>query len=150
MLERIAQAVWATMIMASPIGADLSSGWIEDGTAARIAEWKRHEGAARQAIARRVLATGSDTRRIRPARTSGSSCRRDGRRKAFVAQARSPRRRSLQLRRLSSRVGIGAADEAVRCCVSGTPTHPRAAASRRWRASGECLLDRAPTARAVV
>jgi DNA-binding transcriptional MocR family regulator len=54
-VEKIAGAVWSTMIMASPIGADLLSGWIEDGTAARIAEWKRHEVAARQAMARRLL-----------------------------------------------------------------------------------------------
>jgi DNA-binding transcriptional MocR family regulator len=54
-LEAITGAVWASMIMASPIGADLLSGWIEDGTAARIAEWKRHEFAARQAMARRLF-----------------------------------------------------------------------------------------------
>ena len=53
--ERITAAVWSTMVMASPIGADLLSGWIEDGTAARIAEWKRHETAARQQMARRLL-----------------------------------------------------------------------------------------------
>jgi DNA-binding transcriptional MocR family regulator len=55
MLEGIAGAVWASMIMASPIGADLLSGWIEDGTAARIADWKRHEFTARQAMARRLF-----------------------------------------------------------------------------------------------
>jgi len=55
MIESITGAVWASMIMASPIGADLLSGWIEDGTAARIAEWKRHEFAARQAMARRLF-----------------------------------------------------------------------------------------------
>jgi DNA-binding transcriptional MocR family regulator len=55
LLERIVAVVWSTMIMASPIGADLLSGWIEDGTAARIAEWKRHEIAARQLMARRLL-----------------------------------------------------------------------------------------------
>ena len=54
-LERIVAVIWSTMIMASPIGADLLSGWIEDGTAARIAEWKRHEVAARQLMARRLL-----------------------------------------------------------------------------------------------
>ena len=54
--ERVAHAVWTTMIMASPIGADLLCGWIEDGTAARIEEWKRHEIAARQTMARRLLA----------------------------------------------------------------------------------------------
>jgi DNA-binding transcriptional MocR family regulator len=55
MLEKIVAVVWSSMIMASPIGADLLSGWIEDGTAARIAEWKRHEVAARQLMARRLL-----------------------------------------------------------------------------------------------
>jgi len=56
LLEKIVSVVWSSMIMASPIGADLLSGWIEDGTAARIAEWKRHEVAARQLMARRLLA----------------------------------------------------------------------------------------------
>lgn len=55
LLEKIVAVVWSTMIMASPIGADLLSGWIEDGTAARIADWKRHEVAARQQMARRLL-----------------------------------------------------------------------------------------------
>jgi DNA-binding transcriptional MocR family regulator len=55
LLERIVAVVWSSMIMASPIGADLLSGWIEDGTAARIAEWKRHEITARQLMARRLL-----------------------------------------------------------------------------------------------
>jgi DNA-binding transcriptional MocR family regulator len=55
MLDSITGAVWASMIMASPIGADLLSGWIEDGTAARIADWKRHEFTARQAMARRLF-----------------------------------------------------------------------------------------------
>jgi DNA-binding transcriptional MocR family regulator len=54
-LEKITAAIWATTIMPSPMGADLLCGWIEDGTAARIAEWKRHETAARQQMARRLL-----------------------------------------------------------------------------------------------
>jgi DNA-binding transcriptional MocR family regulator len=54
-LEKIVAVVWSTMIMASPIGADLLSGWIEDGTAGRIADWKRHEVTARQQMARRLL-----------------------------------------------------------------------------------------------
>jgi DNA-binding transcriptional MocR family regulator len=55
LLERVTAAIWATMIMASPIGADLLCGWLEDGTAARIVDWKRHEVAARQAMAGRLL-----------------------------------------------------------------------------------------------
>jgi len=54
-MSKITDAIWATMIMPSPIGADLFCGWIEDGTAARIAEWKRHETAARHAVAGRIL-----------------------------------------------------------------------------------------------
>lgn len=54
-VEKLSAAVHATMIMTSPIGGDLFCGWMEDGTAARIAEWKCHEMAARQAIARRLL-----------------------------------------------------------------------------------------------
>lgn len=53
--EKLSAAVWASMIMTSPIGADLLCGWLEDGTAARIADWKRHEVAARQAMAKRLL-----------------------------------------------------------------------------------------------
>jgi DNA-binding transcriptional MocR family regulator len=53
--EKVSDAVWSTMIMTSPIGADLLCGWLEDGTAARIVEWKRHEVPARHAIAARVL-----------------------------------------------------------------------------------------------
>jgi DNA-binding transcriptional MocR family regulator len=55
LLDKITTSVWATTIMPSPIGADLLCGWIEDGTAARIASWKRHETAARQVMARRIL-----------------------------------------------------------------------------------------------
>jgi len=54
--QKVGQAVWTTMLMASPIGADLMCGWIEDGTAMRIEEWKRHEIAARNSMARRLLA----------------------------------------------------------------------------------------------
>lgn len=55
LLDKLVAAVHATMIMTSSIGADLLCGWMEDGTAARIADWKIHEITARQAIARRVL-----------------------------------------------------------------------------------------------
>jgi DNA-binding transcriptional MocR family regulator len=55
LVEKVTSAVWATMINTSPIGADIMSSWIEDGTAARIVEWKRHEVTARQQMARRLL-----------------------------------------------------------------------------------------------
>lgn len=56
MVEKVTSGVWATMINTSPIGADIMSSWLEDGTAARLAEWKRHEVAARQQMVRRLLA----------------------------------------------------------------------------------------------
>ena len=55
LVDKVTSAVWATMINTSPIGADIMSSWIEDGTAARIADWKRHEVAARQQIVHRLL-----------------------------------------------------------------------------------------------
>ncbi len=55
-IEKLNAAVHATMIMTSPIGGDLFHGWMEDGTATRIADWKCHEVTARQVIARRVFA----------------------------------------------------------------------------------------------
>jgi DNA-binding transcriptional MocR family regulator len=55
MVEKLSAAVWTTTICVPPISADLLCGWMEDGTAMRILEWKRHEVAARQAMAKRLL-----------------------------------------------------------------------------------------------
>ncbi len=143
-LERITQAVWATMITTSSIGADLLSGWIEDGTAARIADWKRHEGAARQAIAKRVL-TGQKYQThpcsphiwlTLPMRWSSEG---------FVAQARS---RGVALNS-SSEFALGSEQpRAVRLCL-GTP-RTRGSLEQALARVNECLEDRAPTARAFV
>jgi DNA-binding transcriptional MocR family regulator len=143
-LDKIAGAVWTTMISTSPIGADLLSGWIEDGTAARIAEWKRHEGAARQIMAKRLLAgeryqTHPLSHHIwlsLPPRWSS-----DG----FVAQARS---RGVVLN-ASSEFAVGDQHpKAVRLCL-GTP-RTRAGLEQALARVAECLSDRAPAARAVV
>jgi DNA-binding transcriptional MocR family regulator len=143
-VDKIAGAVWTTMISTSPIGADLMSGWIEDGTAARIAEWKRHEGAARQIMAKRLLAgeryqTHPLSHHIwlsLPPRWSS-----DG----FVAQARS---RGVVLN-ASSEFAVGDQHpKAVRLCL-GTP-RTRAGLEQALARVAECLSDRAPAARAVV
>jgi DNA-binding transcriptional MocR family regulator len=142
--EKIVAAVWATMITTSSIGADLLSGWIEDGTAARIADWKRHEGAARQGIAARVLAghrlqTHPCSPHIwlaLPPRWSAEG---------FVAQART---RGVALN-ASSEFAVGAdVPRAVRLCL-GTP-RTRGTLEQALVRVGECLADRAPSARAVV
>jgi DNA-binding transcriptional MocR family regulator len=143
-LDRIVAAVWATMITTSSIGADLLSGWIEDGTAARIADWKRHEGAARQAIAKRILngqrfQTHPSSPHLwltLPARWSSEG---------FVAEARA---RGVVLN-ASSEFAIGAEQPgAVRLCL-GTP-RTRGSLEQALTRVGECLLDRMPAARAVV
>jgi DNA-binding transcriptional MocR family regulator len=142
--EKVSGVVWATMIMTSPIGADLLSSWLEDGTAARIAEWKRHEVQARQAIAARVL----EGHRYQthpcsphlwvqlPARWTSD---------AFVAEMR------------SRGVLIGAASEfrvsdsdsrAVRVCL-GTP-RTRAGLETGLTRVAEVLSERMPAARVVV
>jgi DNA-binding transcriptional MocR family regulator len=143
-LDKISNAVWATMITTSSIGADLLSGWIEDGTAARIADWKRHEGAARQAIARRLLVgqryqTHPSSHHIwlsLPPRWSSEG---------FVAQART---RGVVLN-ASSEFAVGMEQpKAVRLCI-GTP-RTRATLEQALTRVSECLMDRAPAARAVV
>jgi DNA-binding transcriptional MocR family regulator len=143
-LDRIVGAVWASMITTSSIGADLLSGWIEDGTAARIADWKRHEGAARQAIAKRVLAgqrlqthpSSPHVWMALPPRWSSEG---------FVAQARA---RGVVLN-ASSEFAVGTElPKAVRLCL-GTP-RTRGTLEQALVRVGECLMDRTPTARAVV
>jgi DNA-binding transcriptional MocR family regulator len=56
LVDRLSGGVWTTMIMASPVTAAMAAAWIADGTADRIVDWKRSEIAARQALARRMLA----------------------------------------------------------------------------------------------
>jgi DNA-binding transcriptional MocR family regulator len=143
-LERVAQAVWATMLMASPIGADLLSSWIEDGTAARIAEWKRHEVAARQQMARRLLRderiqTHPNSAHLwlfLPPRWTVD---------AFVAQARS---RGVILNGAGSFAVTDNYARAVRLCI-GTP-RTRAGLEQALARVVAALADRAPATRAVV
>ena len=143
-LEKITAAVWATMIMASPIGADLLSGWIEDGTAARIAEWKQHEVAARQLMVKRLL--GAERYQTHPLSphlwlTLPSRWSSDG----FVAQARS---RGVIV---NSAADFAAADphpRAVRLCV-GTP-RTRAGLEQALTRVADALADRSHAARVVV
>ena len=63
LLPRVQSALNATVLFSSPVVAELATTWIEDGTAARIAEQKRAEVALRQRIARRILGhAGGDPR----------------------------------------------------------------------------------------
>jgi DNA-binding transcriptional MocR family regulator len=53
---RLAEVVWASTWMASPLGAELAAGWIEDGTAERVAAERAEEMKVRERLARRILA----------------------------------------------------------------------------------------------
>lgn len=54
-IARLAELVWSSVWMASPLGAELAAGWIEDGTAWRIAGERRHEMELRGRVAAEVL-----------------------------------------------------------------------------------------------
>jgi DNA-binding transcriptional MocR family regulator len=53
--ERVIGAVFATTVMLTPLDAAVACLAMEDGTAARIIDWKRQEVMARQALARQSL-----------------------------------------------------------------------------------------------
>src|SRR5689334_8359819 len=55
MIEPIAAAVRATLYSAPPLMARIVTGWITDGTAARLAEAKRAETRRRNSAARHIL-----------------------------------------------------------------------------------------------
>jgi DNA-binding transcriptional MocR family regulator len=144
-LERLNAAVWATTLMTSPIGADLLCGWLEDGTAARIVDWKRHEVAARQGMARRLLegqrvlthpASPHAWLQLPPRWTADS----------FAAEMRS--RGVLVNASTAFSIGDQPPSRAVRLCV-GTP-RTRAGLEQALTRIVDTLAERAPAARAVV
>ena len=55
LLERVVDQVWASIWTSSPLTAALASGWVRDGTFARVAVGRRAEAAARQQLAADVL-----------------------------------------------------------------------------------------------
>jgi DNA-binding transcriptional MocR family regulator len=145
LVEQLSAAVWTTMLCVPPIGADLLSGWMEDGTARRVLEWKRHEVAARQAMAKRLL----DGHRIQthpssphawlhlPARWSPDP---------FVVEMRS--RGVLVNGPAAFSVVDQPVPRAIRLCL-GTP-RTRPGLEQALNRVVAALADRAPAARAVV
>lgn len=53
--DRVTGAVFATTVMLTPLDAAAACAAMEDGLAARVMAWKRHEVRARQHLARQVL-----------------------------------------------------------------------------------------------
>ena len=143
LVEKLSAAVWATMIMPSPIGADLLSGWLEDGTAARITEWKRHEVSARQAIAARVLEGHRfDTHPSSPHIWLHLTPRWTG--EAFAAEMRN---RGVLIGAAGEFTVGGTAPRAVRVCL-GTP-RTRAGLETALVRIAEALSERPAAARVV-
>jgi len=55
-VARLSEVVWASTWTASPLGAALAAGWIEDGTADRVVAARREEMRVRLELARDLLA----------------------------------------------------------------------------------------------
>jgi DNA-binding transcriptional MocR family regulator len=144
MVEQISDAVWTTTICVPPISADLLCGWMEDGTALRILEWKRHEVAARQSMAKRLL----DGYRVQTHASSPHAWLHLPARwtaEAFAAEMRS--RGVLVNASTAFSVGNDAPPRAIRVCL-GTP-RTRAGLEQALSRIAETLTGRAAT-RAVV
>ena len=54
-IDRVVGAVFATTVTVTPLSAAAAAIWIQDGTVARVVEWKRQEVRARQLLARGIL-----------------------------------------------------------------------------------------------
>jgi DNA-binding transcriptional MocR family regulator len=143
MLDKLAAAVWTTTICVPPISGDLLCGWMEDGTALRILEWKRHEVSARQAMAKRLL----EGQRVQthpssphawlhlPARWTAE---------AFAAEMRS---RGVLVNASTAFSVADTAPRAIRLCL-GTPRTRAGLEHALTRIAA--LFERAPATRAVV
>lgn len=144
LVERVTSAVWATMINTSPIGADIMSSWIEDGTAARIADWKRREVAARQQMARRLLqGERTLTQPSSPHIWLQLPVTWDS--ETFAAHARA---RGVIVNPAHEFAVTDVQPRGVRLCV-GTP-RTRGALEQALGRVADALRDRAPAARVVV
>ena len=144
LVEKVTSAVWATMINTSPIGADIMSSWIEDGTAARIADWKRHEVKARQQMVRRLLqGERLQTQASSPHIWLHLPGRWDT--ESFTAHARS---RGVLVNPAHEFAVTDVQPRAVRLCV-GTP-RTRAGLEQAVGRVVDALRDRVPASRAVV
>jgi DNA-binding transcriptional MocR family regulator len=144
LVDRITSAVWATMINTSPIGADIMSSWIEDGTAARIADWKRHEIAARQQMARRLLqGERLQTQPSSPHIWLQLPAKWDS--DTFTAHARS---RGVVVNAAREFAVTDVQPRGIRLCV-GTP-RTRAGLEQALGRVADTLRDRVPASRVVV
>lgn len=115
-LPRVHGALAANVLFSSPVVAEMASTWIEDGTAAKIAEQKRAEIAIRGRAARRILGeAGGDPRAMHlwlelPRRWTAD---------AFVEEAR---RRRVRIASASSFAVTPEVPRAVRISIGSPPS----------------------------
>jgi DNA-binding transcriptional MocR family regulator len=118
LLPRLTAALWANVLFASPLLAEIAASWIEDGTAARLVARRREEVALRNRIARPILgrsAAGADPRSMHlwielPKRWTGDT---------FAEEAR---RRRVRVASASSFATTNDVPRAVRLSIGAPPT----------------------------
>lgn len=54
-VEKLAHGIWMSNVMATPVTAEVAARWIEDGTAEKVVELRRHEARARWKLVRSIL-----------------------------------------------------------------------------------------------
>jgi DNA-binding transcriptional MocR family regulator len=126
--DRVREAVWSSVFMASPLGAEIATRWLEDGTARAVLARRRDEMRARHALAHRVLGAAL------PASPPGSyhlwlPLPRDREPGRFVTELE---QRGVRVSAPAAfMAGRGAAPGAVRVSISGPHTHTRLEAGLR-------------------
>jgi DNA-binding transcriptional MocR family regulator len=139
MVDRLAASVSSTTLMAPSAMAEVVSQWIEDGTAARVMDWKREELRARQTLASTSFA-GLDYRAHSASPHGWLMVPEPWNVGDFVAQARmrgvavSPAEDFI--------VGRSTSTHAVRLCLG--PVEDRSRLQRALRTLAE-ILERPPT-----
>jgi DNA-binding transcriptional MocR family regulator len=119
-VSRLATAVGSTIWMVAPLMAEIVSTWIREGTADAVLAEKRQEAAARQSLARRVLA-GSRIDSDASGYHLWLTLREPWRSESFVAEAR---RRGVAVTPAEAfAVDRDAVPPAVRVCLGPARSH---------------------------
>jgi len=145
MVERLAAGIRATTWAAAPLMAEIASAWIRDGTADLILDDRRREAAARQKLARKVLA-GADYRAHPRGYFIWLRLPDPWRSESFTAQLRT--RGTLVTPAEAFVVGRGTMPHAVRVCLGAVAS--RATLERALRVVAQALQGPMDTSFPVV
>jgi DNA-binding transcriptional MocR family regulator len=145
MVERLAAGIRAITWAAAPLMAEIASAWIRDGTADLILDDRRREAAARQTLARKVLA-GADYCAHPRGYFIWLKLPDPWRSESFTAQLRT--RGALVTPAEAFVVGRGTMPHAVRVCLGAVAS--RATLERALRVVAETLQGHMDTSFPVV